>query len=108
MPVTASDVNDAYLESVTALRSVMLSDNATNDEKNAAQDSLRDITTMHGMYNIQQVEGRTAMLKSLIVELEQVIDNASYNPINTAMQALDQHIQKARDLYSQAKADLST
>ncbi len=103
---TADEVNDLFRESIEELQTVLETPGISANQRKAAELALRDVFRLHGTHVIQEVNGRTALLSGLIVELEEVSNAVKLNPIGEALDQLDGLITRARDLHHKAKAEL--
>ncbi len=65
MTTNAENILQTYLQTTEELRKVLVSFTATPAQKDAAEATLADLTTVLAMHGVQQVEGRTALLTGL-------------------------------------------
>jgi hypothetical protein len=103
---TATETNQVYLSAIARLQIILESPKATPDQKDEAQDALDALTLLHGSYAIQEVQGRTALLSGLIVELQEVIDSINVNPFGDAAEKLNGILTSAKGLYDKGKEAL--
>ncbi len=99
----ANDIVQTYLAAMKAIRGVLDSFTATPAEKDAAEAALADLTTALSMYSVQRVEGRSALLTALIVELNGVIDQVRVNPVGDLLARLSSLVGTANQLLNAEK-----
>ena len=103
------EVMSTYLKAMASLDEILSSYETTEAERQAAEQSVKDLTTALGVYNIQKVAERTALLNALIVELGEVTAAAKAgSKIQQTLTAIEGHVQKAKDLAKIAKEELET
>ena len=100
------DANSLYLSAVAELQRILESIHATSEQKNVAEKALQDLTVLHGAYPIGRIEGRTAVLSGLIIELTAVMEAIQVNPVGGALDSLNQILSTARELYQAEKIHL--
>jgi hypothetical protein len=106
MAKNAIKVTQSYLEAVAELEKII--ENAETDEQiETAENSMNDLTVMLGTYSVQQIEGRTALLNGLIVELAEVIAAVQSNPIGDSLDKLTGIFDSAKVLLKAEKKKLS-
>jgi lysozyme family protein len=106
MPTNANSIMQTYLAATEEIRKVLVSFTATPAQKDAAEAALADLTTALAIHSVQQVEGRTALLTALIVELNGVIDKIRVNPIGDVLGRLNGLLGTANRLLTAEKATL--
>ena len=100
----AQNIKATYDDSLMKIQKVLYSQDATADQKEIAEQSLRDLTTTLLLHNLKTIEGRTAILSSLIVELQEVIDSVKVeNPLTGITNELSAVITHAKDLFKDEK-----
>ena len=100
----AQAIKATYDDSLLEIQKVLFSQDATPEQKDAARQSLRDLTTTLLLHNLNTIQGRTAILSSLIVELQEVIDAVqTENPLTQAVGDLTTVIGKAKILLKEEK-----
>ena len=77
---TAQQIKAQYDAGIEGVQSVLFSIDSTPQQRKVAKQSLRDLTTLLLAHTIQSIEGRTALLAGLIVELNQVIASIQTKP----------------------------
>jgi len=103
MPTNSKNIMQTYLSATEELRKVLDSFDATPAQKDAAEASLADLTTALASHSVRQVEGRTALLTALIVELNGVIDRIRVNPIGEVLGRLNGLLGTANQLLAAEK-----
>ncbi len=97
-------IKSTYDDSLMKIQEVLYSQEATTEQKDIAKQSLKDLTTTLLLHNLNTIEGRTAILSSLIVELQEVIDSVQVeNPLTGVMEQLTGVITKAKGLFKDEK-----
>jgi len=71
---SAIEIRDTYTAGIRAVTKVLGSTSATSADKDQAEETLTDLTTSMLAHEIETVQGRTALLTALIVELTAVVD----------------------------------
>ncbi len=101
-------IKDAYDKGMFEVQKVLFSIKSTAAQKKVAKKSLSDLTAMLLAHTLATVEGRTALLAGLIVELTTVIDKVRPKPpSNTTVKDLTAVLTKAQKLYDLEKETLS-
>ena len=72
MPGKSTEITAAYNAALAKLQAVLVSQDASKAEKKAATQSLNKLTAAKLAQNLEVVEGRTALLSTLIVELQEI------------------------------------
>ncbi len=91
----STKAQNVYDESVAELNRILGSFTATDQQKEVAQNALNTLATREGATIIESVESRTALLNSLVSELNTVIAAVRVNPIGNAVDTLDHFVRKA-------------
>ena len=100
-------IKDTYDDSLLEIQKVLFSQEATPEQKEVAKQSLKDLTTALLLHNLRTIEGRTAILSALIVELQEVINSVQIeNPLNTIAADLTIVIKGAKDLFKKEKEQM--
>jgi|GEM_PF-6906438 len=86
---------------------IVSSFDATPAQTRVAQQTAKDLTSMLVAHTLESIEGRTALLSGLIVELNQVIDAVRTNPpYQDTLTRLKGALTKAEKLYKKEKKAL--
>ena len=105
MATNATKVTQSYLKAVAELERI-IETAETEEQIDTAQKSLNDLTVMLGTFSVQQIEGRTALLNGLIVELGEVIGAVQSNPIGNSLDTLTNILGTAKELLKEEKKNL--
>lgn len=73
-------IKEQYDAGISGVQDVLFNIDSTAQQRKVAKQTLRDMTTLLLAHTIQTVEGRTALLAGLIVELNQVIASVQTTP----------------------------
>ena len=104
---TNEAIRDAYDEGMRAVQKILFSTKSTAIQRKTAKQTLKDLTAMLLANTLKTVEGRTALLSGLIVELNQVIDKVQTKPpFSNAMSGLTTTLTKAHKLLNGTKKGL--
>ena len=110
MPNTSTSrkaIKDAYDKGMLEVQKVLFSLNSTAAQRKVAKKSLTDLTAMLLAHTLKTVEGRTAVLAGLIVELNEVIAKVKTKPPSSAtLTGMTGALTKAQKLFESEKADL--
>jgi hypothetical protein len=101
-----AEVNDLYQSAMANLQATVEAVDASPAQKKTARAALEDLFLLHGAHVIQTIDGRTALLSSLILELEGVISRIKVKPFGNALARLTGVVDKARALYDEHKGVL--
>ncbi len=102
--MSQNPIQQTYNASLKKIQEILFSQSASRKEKNVAEQALKDLTTAMLMHNLKTIEGRTALLSSLIVELREVIDNIQpKSPVADVAKKLTQVVNKAKKLFKTEK-----
>lgn len=108
MANNADDVMAAYLDAMASLREILSTLGISKKARKAAEDSVKDLTTALGIYNIKKVSERTALLNALIVELGEVVSAAKGDSkIQSTLKTIEGHVGTAKNLVKIAKEELA-
>ena len=106
-PASALAIRNAYQKGIQAVSKVLGSIEATSDEKDQAEETLGDLTTAMLAQDIATVQGRTALLAGLIVDLNAVIDRIQIRPpLLPVLTELKGVVDTAKSLLSEEKKNL--
>lgn len=104
---TTKAIKKSYDEALAALQGILFAQTASKAEKTTAKAALSDLTATMLAQNLRTVEGRTALLSALIVELQQTIDSIKVDSkIAAVADKLTGLVAKAKDLFKKEKEDL--
>ncbi len=107
MPDTKKPIKQVYDEGMAEVFKVVGSLDATPEQRAVAQQTARDLSSMLVAHTLQSIEGRTALLSGLIVELNQVIDSIQTKPpYADAMTGFTGILTKAKKLFDGEKSNL--
>jgi len=100
-------IKELYDEGMLEVQRVLFSLDSTAAQRKVAKQSLRDLTTLLLAQTIKTVEGRTALLTGLIVELVQVIEKVQLKPpFQDALDKLNGVLGKAHKTLAEQKKKL--
>ena len=100
-------IKDVYDEGMLEIQRVLGSVNSTGRQRRVARQSLKDLTSMLIAHTLKNVEGRTALLAGLIVELNEVIESIQVKPpYMGAIDKVTKVAKKARKLFTGVKKKL--
>jgi hypothetical protein len=100
-------IKELYDEGMFEVQRVLFSLDSTAAQRKVAKQSLRDLTTLLLAQTIKTVEGRTALLTGLIVELVQVIEKVQLKPpFQDALDKLNGVLGKAHKALAEQKKKL--
>jgi hypothetical protein len=106
-PTGAQGIRDTYSAGLQQVGAVLGSIKATRADREAAQQTLDDLTAMMLAHTIETVQGRTALLTGLIVELTAVIARIEERPpFLSIANNLTQIVSQASALLELEKKDL--
>ena len=104
---TKKSIKELYDEGMAEVFKIVGSLDATPAQREAAKQTTRDLTSMLVSQTLQSIEGRTALLSSLIVELNEVIDAVqTHPPFVGVIENLTTVLTKAEKLFEAEKKHL--
>ncbi|WP_119420664.1 hypothetical protein [Desertibaculum subflavum] len=107
MADTAKPIKQLYDEGMAEVFRVVGSLDATDDQVKLAKQTAKDLSSMLVAHTLQTIEGRTALLAGLIVELRQVIDSVQTSPpLAKTLTNLTTILGKAQTLFAKEKKGL--
>ncbi len=107
MPDQNKPVKDIYDAGLEEVQRILFSLDSTPAQTKAARQTLKDLTAMSLAYTLKTVEGRTAILAGLIVELSQITEKVKVKPpYLDAMKNLTSLAGTAQKLLTKEKKDL--
>lgn len=100
-------VKTVYDEGMNEVMKIVGSIKSSPDQKKVALQTSRDLTAMLLAHTLANIEGRTALLSGLIVELNQVTDSIKVKPPYAgALTKFGTIIGKATTLFNKEKGNL--
>ena len=100
-------IKKTYDASLAKIQAILFSQSASSEEKKIAKQSLNDLTAAMLAHNLKTIEGRTALLSSLITELREVIDSVQTgSPIAAVAGDLTGLLGQAKKLFKDEKKAL--
>ena len=100
-------IKDIYDDGMAEVMKVVGSIKSTPAQKKVARQTSKDLTAMLLAHTLASIEGRTALLSGLIVELNQVTDAIKIKPPYTgALNTFNTLITKATNLFNAEKKKL--
>ena len=107
MPDQNKSVKDIYDAGLEEVQRILFSLDSTPAQTKAARQTLKDLTAMSLANTLKTVEGRTAILAGLIVELSQITEKVKVNPPYLgAMKKLTSLTKTAQNLFTKEKKNL--
>lgn len=105
MSTDEQDVKQIYDEGILEVQKILGSLDSTPEDREIAKESLSNLTALLLAQTIKTIEGRTALLKGLISELNQVIENiAEESPISNQLDGINTIITNATKILDAEKA----
>lgn len=99
-----ASIKQAYDEGMAAVFLVVGSLDSTKAQKKVARQTAADLTAMLVANTLETIEGRTAILAGLIVELNEVIAAVQATPsLQGPLEQLTRVLDKAHGLYAKEK-----
>ena len=100
-------VKSVFDEGMAEVMKVVGSIKSSPEQKKVARQTSKDLTTMLLAHTLSSIEGRTALLSGLIVELNQVMDSIKVEPpYANALTKFGKIAEKATKLFNKEKMDL--
>ena len=107
MPDSKQAIKDVYDAGIAEVFKVVGSLDATPAQRKVAKQTAKDLSSMLVTHTLQTIEGRTALLAGLIVELNQVIQAVEPSPpYQNAVEGFSKILTKAQSLFTQEKKDM--
>jgi hypothetical protein len=107
MPDNKKSIMRIYDDGMAEVFKIVTSKKATPAQKKTAKQTAKDLTRMLVAHTLQTIEGRTALLSGLIVELNQVIDSVkTKSPYTGALTKMTGVLTKAETLFKEEKNKL--
>jgi hypothetical protein len=104
---TRKSIKELYDDGMAEVFSIVGSLDATAAQKRAAKETAKDLSSMLVAHTLETIEGRTALLSSLIVELNSVIDSVETNSqLADVLGRLNGLVTKAGKLFQSQKKEL--
>jgi prefoldin subunit 5 len=100
-------IRQLYERGIRQVTRVLGSVNSTDAEIETAEQTLKDLTTSMLAHEIESVQGRTALLSGLIVELTTVVDSIQTNsPLAEVVSEVNDILDVARTALTEEKKGL--
>jgi len=100
-------IKELYDEGMAEVFRIVGSLDATAAQRKTARQTAKDLSSMLAAHTLQSIEGRTALLSGLIVELNQVIDSVKTKPpYEDSVKNLSGILTRAGKLYGEVKKNL--
>lgn len=100
-PDPRKSVKKVYDDGIAEVFRIITSLDATRAQVRVAKQTAKDLTSLLIAHTLESIDGRTALLSSLIVELQSVIASIETNPpYADALSKLTGVVDKARKLFS--------
>jgi hypothetical protein len=107
MADSKKSIKEAYDEGIAEVFMIVGSLDATPTQRRLAKQTAKDLSSMLVAHTLQTIEGRTALLAGLIVELSQVIDAVQLKPpYEEAVKNFTGLLAKAQGLFKEEKKAL--
>lgn len=104
MPDNKQSIKETYDTGMAEVFKIVGSLDATPAQRKLAKQTAKDLSSMLVTHTLQTIEGRTALLASLIVELNQVIEAVETSPpYKNAVENFTDILTKAQSLFTQEK-----
>ena len=103
----SKEIKKAYDDTLAKLQLVLFSPDSSKAEIKVAKQSLNDLTAAMLAQNLKTIEGRTALLSALIVELQEVTASIKVNSKIAAVAGdLTGLLNQAKEIFKEEKKDL--
>jgi len=103
---SGQDIKEQYDAGIKGVQGILFSLDSTPDQQKLAEQTLKNLTTLLLDQTIKTIEGRTALLKGLIDNLNQVIASIRVTPPLLALaQRLTGIVNKSTTLLQNVKTD---
>jgi hypothetical protein len=100
-------IKELYDEGMAEVFRIVGSLDATAAQRKAAKQTARDLSSLLAAHTLQSIEGRTALLSGLIVELNQIITSVQAKPpYEDTVTRLTGIVTRAGKLYADVKKEL--
>ena len=107
MTDTRKSIKELYDEGMAEVFRIVGSLDATAAQRRTAKQTAKDLSSMLAAHTLQSIEGRTALLSGLIVELNQVIASVQTKPpYADTLGKLTSIANRAGKLYADVKKNL--
>lgn len=107
MPDSKKSIKESYDDGIAEVFRIVGSLDATPTQRKLAKQTAKDLSSMLVAHTLQTIEGRTALLAGLIVELNQVIDAIQLKPpYEDAIKNFTSLLTKAQGLFKEEKKAL--
>ena len=107
MPDIKKSIKQVYDEGMAEVFMIVGSFDSTPTQRSTAKQTAEDLSSILVTHTLQSIEGRTALLSGLIVELNQVIDTVQSDPpYENALSNLTGVLTKAQQLFVEEKENM--
>ena len=107
MPDSGPEIRDVYDQSLQEIGSVFRSLDASPEQVEEAKKKLRDLTSLMLVHTLDTIQGRTALLAGLIVELTDFTSKIQIEPkFLRSVEMLTNLADKAKTLLESEKKNL--
>ena len=107
MSENKKSIKQIYDEGMAEVFKIVGSFDATDEQIETAEQTAQDLSSLLIANTLDSINGRTALLSGLIVELDEVIKSIETEPpYKDALTNLTTILTKAKDLFSTEKQDL--
>lgn len=107
MPDNKKSIKQVYDEGMAEVFRIVGSLESTTEQIKIAKQTAKDLSSMLIAHTLDSINGRTALLTGLIVELNQVIDAVQTKPpYEGALSNLTGVLTNAQKLFAEEKKDL--
>ena len=107
MPDSKKSIKQLYDEGMAEVFKIVGTIGATPEQRNTAKQTAEDLSSMLVTHTLQSIEGRSALLSGLIVELNQVIETVQTDPrYQEVLSNITGVLTKAQQLFVSEKKDM--
>ena len=107
-PNPKKSVKKLYDEGMAEVYRVILDLNSTRTQVRIAKKTAKDLSSMLVSHTLESIEGRTALLAGLIVELNEVTNSVRTNPpYADALTKFTSVLNRAKTLFGEEKKNLT-
>ncbi len=107
MTTSKKSIKQVYDEGMAEVFKIIGSFEATREQRETAKQTAKDLSSALIAHTLDSINGRTALLSGLIVELNQVIDTVQTKPpYDGALVNLTTVLTKAKKLFGDEKLNL--
>jgi hypothetical protein len=107
MATNKKSIKEIYDDGMAEVYKIVGSFESTQEQRDTALQTAQDLSSMLISQTLDSINGRTALLSGLIVELNQVIESVQTNPpYEDSMKNLTSILTKAQKLFGDEKQNL--